>query len=346
LVVVVLIVGSVQGAEWMTSGSNHCIERCRPGTRKELDGVLWCPVVDGVSTEHRAATESGRPSAHEEEKYKWDYCTPATVESLEGGDGFTEPVEAVVLPERVNRTRRQTGGGSGYFNPGTAGNIASSLDGINCAGPCTENFGGKYNCDVPGNNPNNFFCSPNAPLKREQLTSHNKLWCISDCLRGSGDEYYECKTLFGYDRCSPQGDRSASGKTCFSPCQPSYESDHHHYQCYTDEMKEQLEDCGYWYVAGVKKDALEYTNDDQVCAGPCLEQDSDLVCSYVDWEWNEDEKISNLEMSLGSCGPDQKMGWTTIGIIIGCVVAAVLIIALIVFFVSRRKYSQAATTEY
>ena len=79
------------------------------------------------------------------------------------------------------------------------------------------------------------------------------------------------RTLFGYDRCSPQGDRSASGKTCFSPCQPNYESDHHHYQyqCYTDEMKEQLEDCGYWYVAGDKKDALEYTNKNQVrgCVG-------------------------------------------------------------------------------
>ena len=56
-------------------------------------------------------------------------------------------------------------------------------------------------------------------------------------------------------------------------------------------------------MARDKKDALEYTNDDQVtsyhgtrysisylmqvCAGPCLEQDSDLVCSYVDWEWSE-----------------------------------------------------------
>ena len=106
--------GSVQGAEWETSGSNHCIERCRPGTRKDLDAVLWCPVVDGVTTEHRPSSiESGRPSVHEEDslaeedKYKWDYCTPATVEALEGGEGFTERVEAGGLPER---TRRQTGG--------------------------------------------------------------------------------------------------------------------------------------------------------------------------------------------------------------------------------------------
>ena len=29
-------------------------------------------------------------------------------------------------------------------------------------------------------------------------------------------------------------------------------------------MKEQLEDCGYWYVAGAKKEALEYTTSDEV----------------------------------------------------------------------------------
>ena len=134
IVAVVLVVGSVQGAEWMTSGSNHCIERCRPGTRKDLDAVLWCPVVDGVTTEHRpASTESGRPSVHEEDslaeedKYKWDYC---------------------------------------YCDTGSSGG-----------------------------------CSPSVPLKRVQLTSHNKLWCISDCLRGSGNDYYECKYVRKEARC-------------------------------------------------------------------------------------------------------------------------------------------------
>jgi len=338
------MVMSVQGAEWMTSGGDHCIERCHVGTRKEMDSVLWCKVVDGVATEHRPGQDE--ESLTEEDKYMWDYCTQAKVEVVEDGDGYQETGEAVVLPERVNRTKRETGGSGGFFNPGTTGLAAASLAGINCAGPCTENYGGKYTCDVPGSNPNNFFCSPNVPLKREQLTSHNKLWCTSACNKGSGDDFYECKTLFGYDRCSPQGDRSASGKTCFSPCQPDYSSDHQHYQCYTDEAKEQLEDCGYWYVAGAKKEALEYTNNDEVCAGPCLEQDGDLVCSYVDWQWNQDEMASSLQMSLGSCGPQSGMSWTTIGIIIGCVVAAVIIVALIAFFVSKRKYSQAATQEY
>eukprot|EP00090_Calanus_glacialis_P034697 TRINITY_DN5856_c0_g1_i4.p1 TRINITY_DN5856_c0_g1~~TRINITY_DN5856_c0_g1_i4.p1 ORF type:complete len:355 (-),score=95.08 TRINITY_DN5856_c0_g1_i4:79-1143(-) len=350
IVAVVFLVASVQGAEWMTSGSHHCIERCHTGTRKGLDAVLWCRVVDGVSKEHRpAGAESGRPSVHEEEdlteedKYAWDYCTPATVDALEGGEVFEEGVEAVVLPERVDRSKRQTGG----FNPGTIERqTASSLAGINCLGECTENFGGSYNCDVPGDNPNNFFCSPHVPLKRQQLTSHNKLWCISDCVKGSSEDNYECRTLYGYDRCSPAGDRSSSGAACTSQCQASTDSDHRHYQCYTDQRNEQREDCGYWYVAGAQKEALEYTDNDQVCAGPCQEVDGDQVCSYVDWEWNEAGQVASLEMSLGFCGHQKKMSWATIGIIIGCIVGAVLVIGLVAFFVSRRKYSQASTRDY
>ena len=85
------------------------------------------------------------------------------------------------------------GSSGGFFNPGSTGLPVSSLAGINCAGPCTENYGGKHSCDVPGSNPNNFFCSPNVPLVRQQLTSHNKLWCTSACNKGSGDDFYECK---------------------------------------------------------------------------------------------------------------------------------------------------------
>ena len=101
------MVMSVQGAEWMTSGGDHCIERCHVGTRKELDAVLWCKVVDGVATEHRPGHEE--ESLTEEDKYMWDYCTPATVEVVEDGDGYHETGEASVLPDRVNKTKRQTG---------------------------------------------------------------------------------------------------------------------------------------------------------------------------------------------------------------------------------------------
>jgi len=83
-----------------------------------------------------------------------------------------------------------------------------------------------------------------------------------------------------------------------------------------------------------------------VCAGPCQEVDNDLVCSYVDWVWNKGEHVSELELSLGECGPHSKSTWTTVGIVIGCIVAALLLIGLVAFIVSRRKYSQAATNDY
>jgi len=353
LIVLVLVAVSVQGAEWMTSGSKHCIERCHPGTRKGLDSVLWCKVVDGVSKEHKPS-ESGRPNAHdnelvaEEDMYDWDYCTPATVDTVEGGEIFDEGAEAVVLPERVDRRKRQIGGSGGHFNPGTAGKQkASSLEGINCVGDCEENFAGKYKCDVADGPPNNFFCSPDTPLRRQQLSSHNKLWCISDCVKGSSAAYYECRTLYGYDRCSPAGDRSSTGKICETPCQANTETQYQHYQCLTNHSTGYIEDCGYWYIHKAEKESLQYTHQDQVCAGPCQETvDSHLVCSYVDWVWNKNRAVSELELGVGECGPHGKTGWATVGIVIGCIVGAVLIIGIVAFFVSRRKYSQAATTDF
>jgi len=352
LLLFVTVPGLSQGAEWRTSGSKHCIERCHTGTRKGLDSVLWCKAVDGVAKEHKPS-ESGRPSAHEddeveeEDRYLWDYCTPATVDTIEGGEIFDEGVEAVVVPERVDRRKRQIGGSGGNFNPGTVGQkAASSLAGVNCEGECKENFGGKYKCDVANGPPNNFFCSPEVPLARQQLSSHNKLWCISECVKGSSADYYECRTLYGYDRCSPQGDRSSTGSVCESPCQANMRSEKHHYQCITNTTTGYLEDCGYWYLSGAEKEALQYTQDDKVCAGPCQEVDNELVCSYVDWVWNENTNVGELEMKLGECGPDNKSSWTTVGIVIGCIVGALLLIGIVAFIVSRKKYSQAATNDY
>ena len=112
---VLVVAGLSQGAEWRTSGGKHCIERCHVGARRGLDNVLWCKAVDGVSKEHKPS-ESGRPSAHEddevaeEDRYLWDYCTHATVNAIEGGEIFDdEGVEAVVVPEHIDRRKRQTG---------------------------------------------------------------------------------------------------------------------------------------------------------------------------------------------------------------------------------------------
>ena len=72
--------------------------------------------------------------------------------------------------------------------------------------------------------------------------------------------------MFGYDRCSPAGDRSSTGKTCYSKCERSTQNSHHPYQCYTDERMEYKEDCGNWHVARAEKKVLEYTTDDKVLA--------------------------------------------------------------------------------
>jgi len=296
LLLKLLLVGVVQAAEWSTSGSKHCIERCHEGRRKEVDRVLWCKVVDGVSTEYTKNDED-----IEEDNFPWDYCTPATVESLSGGDAYQEEVQAVVLPERVNRTSWSEGN-SGFRPAKSNKRVASSLADTKCSGECEENFGGKYACEVNTDKHRNFFCSPEFPLKRQQLSSHNHLWCISECVKSSANHYYECRTMFGYDRCSPAGDRSSTGKTCYSKCERSTQNSHHPYQCYTDERMEYKEDCGNWHVARAEKKVLEYTTDDKVCAGPCTQVGSETLCSYVDWSWNQVTQRGDLQLATATCG--------------------------------------------
>jgi len=360
----------LQAAEWSTSQGFHCIEKCREGTRGDQPWpVYWCPAVDGIQTLHKPVTgdQSGRPAAHEEnnevsdeDKVVWDYCTPAPLATLQG-EGEGEIVEAVVLPERVNRTKRQSGGGGGYnpgTNPATGTKISSSLPNIECDGECEKNLSGKYTCDVPGTEPSSFYCSPDHPFNRDQLTSHNKLWCIGDCIKSQGADFYQCKTLYGYDRCSPQGDRSSTGDLCTTGCEPNLD---HHYQCdtaedttdtadttedTTEEHVKAMEDCGYWYSEDAKKKTLEYTVNDQVCASPCLEREGALVCDYVFWKWNEEKKEANLVMSLGSCDPEAGFNWKMVGIIIGCIVGGILIIGVIAMFVSKRQYTAASTREH
>jgi len=348
-----LTILSVQGAEWATSGSKHCIERCKVGERNELANVFWCKVVDGVSIEHQLERKPQRPGAHEtnesvdeEDKYPWDYCTPATLESIEDGEVFEEGVDAAILPEvegfKSNRTKRQTG--SSGFNPGTAvKRSASSLAGINCAGDCTENYGGKYSCEVEVEKHQNFFCSPEVPLKRRQLSSHNKLWCISDCVRGSSSSYYECRTLFGYDRCSPSGDSSSLGNKCLDKCMDDPEGETHHYQCKTEQGR--MEDCGNWHISRAEKKTLEYTVEDQVCAGPCKEEGGEKTCSHVSWQWEEASQAAHLRMEVGYCGP-RKNSWRLVGIVIGVIIGAILLIGIIAFFIGRRQYSRAATIDH
>lgn len=365
LPLICLQVTQIKAAEWFTSRGYYCTERCQVGVKTEIEKeVYWCPAVDGVSTLHTPVGrgESGRPGAHGEaepvsEDYKelWDYCSPAVVESLQGEEEHHYQ-EAVNLPARVNRTKRQSGGGG--FNPGNSvgGNkkVLSALPDIYCDGECKENIGGRYNCDIPGDQPNNFFCSPEVPLERNQISSRNKLWCMGPCNKQLGEDFYTCKTLYGFDHCSPASDRSYKGSLCTSSCQPQENSAGNvHYQCSTAEGGNSdssdgvnfKENCGSWDVEEGKKKALEYTVDDEVCAGPCLKKEGSLVCEYVAWEWDEDQQAAHLVLALGSCDPDQGWCWTTIGLIIGGILGGIAIIGLVAFFVSKNQYQKASTID-
>ena len=81
-----------------------------------VDHVLTCPVVDGGELEHRPGYSTGQEynedrELSEDDKYKWDYCSPAQVEAVVSEDEELGEMEAVPLPAH------RENGGSGY-NPG------------------------------------------------------------------------------------------------------------------------------------------------------------------------------------------------------------------------------------
>jgi len=340
--VLLLFLGQAIGSEWVTSGGDHCIEKCKIGRRGEVEEVFWCPVVDGVTLEHKPFASS-RPGAHdtsigEEDKERWDYCTPAALA------GITEEdyQDKVTLPARVNRTRRQTGSG-GNFNPGTNVLVESSLPGVTCHGPCTKQSDGKTQCDVGQEGRETFFCSPAVALERKQLSSHNRVWCTGPCYKEQGEEHYKCRTLYGEDLCSPAGDRSSTGTACTSACSLIGEV----YQCHTDEVMTNKEDCGLWSHHKANKKTLEYTVDNQVCASPCEEVDGNLMCSYVEWDWESDLKMAELKLKSGSCDHTYKEGsnLTVVWIVVGCLVVVVVVIVVVAVVVKKRQYSAAPTQD-
>jgi len=344
VLVLVGMLGVALGSEWLTSGGNHCTEKCKIGKRKDVEEVFWCPVVDGLSLEHKPVASS-RPSVQEskieeEDKIKWDYCTPAPVAGITEEDSAQEFVPAETLPANITRKKRQAGSG-GNFNPGRDVIVASSKPGVDCVGPCTQQSDAKTQCNVSEDGKQQFYCSKRTSLDRIQISSQNKLWCTGPCIKSAGDEYYQCKTLFGKDRCSPSQDRSASGDSCTSACK----KDGNHYKCHTDEIMTKLADCGFWNHPKADMKSLEYTVENQVCASPCAELDGNLMCSFVEWEWKSDLKTANLELRMGSCDHNAKNGtnWTIVGVIIGCLVVAIVVIVVVAGVVKKKKYSPAAT---
>ena len=96
---------AVSGAEWRTSREHFCISRCVISEREGVEAYN-CPVVDGKNMmfNPRQNSNSGRPDSGEigeDDRYFWDYCTPAPVENIgeEDGQGI---IDAETLPERVD----------------------------------------------------------------------------------------------------------------------------------------------------------------------------------------------------------------------------------------------------
>jgi len=350
--VLTALVSCALANEWATSRDQFCIERCVLKEKKGRE-VYVCQTVDGVNKEFRSGNRSAssRPSmnapipALDNDDFPWDYCTPShTIGLSQEDDAESEP-----LPRPVNKTQ----GGSGYndgsdnesnFGGGgyNSGNkVSTSFPGVKCSGPCRKASDLAYKC-VPEGSGDNFYCSPDIPLERQQITSHNKLWCMDRCeATNAGD--HKCRTLFGYDQCSPVRGYSTKKVKCTGKCQMWPETEHNFLACKIDEFT--YEPCGDW-DASDKTEALEFTQEHKVCAGPCMDHDGEMLCTYAEWklEGTDEDPVSILYMNEGNCGPDTGMNWTLIGIILGAVVGAVIIIGIIGVVISRKSgYRQAAT---
>jgi len=245
----------------------------------------------------------------------------------------------------------QTNSASGY-NPGRGNKLQSSLYGVPCLGSCkTNQISNVHKCTIPANQldtsanqQNNFWCSPETQIPRDRLTSRTKLWCIGPCQLTSYDGNYECKTLFGYDWCSPQSGVTVKSEKCHGTCTEDSQDEKGHYKCYVDDMRTNKDHCSPMSsdLPNLETKAIEYSNEGKVCAGPCQKRDGSPMCDVVFWEWNEEKQESNLQMGLEYCGPVIHT-WRTVGIIIGCVLAAIAIIAIVAVVVARKKYNRVNT---
>lgn len=348
-----VLVSVVQGNEWSTSRDQHCIERCE--VKEKLGKEAYaCYTVDGVNKEFRSSNGSfgisGRPSVNgpipalDDDEFPWDFCTPAKSISLEQNDDpNSEP-----LPRPINNTNQQgfnpgnKGEGGSGFNAGSS-EVSTSLPGVPCIGPCMIQQS-AYKCSYEGVMAD-FYCSPDIPLVRQQVTSHNKLWCIDRCEKINNGEYM-CRTLVGKDSCSPNPKFSTKGTQCLTACSVWPESGHNYLACRISESI--FEQCGDWDIVQEKAKALEYTNDHKVCAGPCSDHDGEWLCSYAQWktEGSKEDGKALLYMMEGECGEKTAMNWTLIGIILGCVVGAIILIAVAGIVVSKRSgYNRAATND-
>ena len=71
-----------------------------------------------------------------------------------------------------------------------------------------------------------------------------------------------------------------------------------------------------------------------------------MICNVVEWVWDEESELARLEARLGYCGGGSNTSARNIGIILGCLAAAVLIIVIVAVVMCKNKgYFRANTTE-
>ena len=151
----------------------------------------------------------------------------------------------------------------------------------------------------------------------------------------------------GLDQCSPGRNKTVTGERCTSQCREE-EGGHGHYKCSTSSSSDAADShhCGNWEVSEEHRSALEYDDQGRVCAGPCLERDGDLVCTVVQWAWDQGSQRAQLETTFGYCGASKGSMARTIGIVVGCLAAAVLIIVIVAVVMWKNKgYFRANTQE-
>jgi len=345
-----LLVTGIHSAEWLTSSGYFCTERCQAKNHSlgnnVVGNVLMCPVVDGVELEHKPGISSAGQDLSEDDKYKWDYCSPAQIETIatdyedyEDGEGM----DVVPLPPQEENLANYYD-----YNPGSDPFdnsmvvVNSSIDGVQCEGECSRATNSEqYKCDISYKGMTNFYCSPDSPLYRQQLSSKHKLWCLSPCTKPDIKSNFMCRTMFGLDLCSPNSGLTTSGSKCFGTCRV----DQGQYKCFVDSARTTLENCSPM-VSDLPDDtvthALDFSNKGKVCAGRCDNQ----MCNVVSWGWNENERKAELILSLETCGAEgASSNWITIGIVIGCSLAAFAIIIIVTIVFVKNKYSSVNTQD-
>jgi len=161
----------------------------------------------------------------------------------------------------------------------------------------------------------------------------------SECSRHD-DGIYKCRTMLGWDHCSPSSKQDTRGEECLDTCHQMEVEGKVHYKCNGEGG---LVDCGFWGHAETKKKTLEFTTDDEVCAGPCVDREGEMVCPFVKWQWDEEEGEARLVEAFGNCG-EAGWGWVEWVILVGGILGGILVIGIVAFVVSKKGYTRAATS--